>query len=361
MAAPDILVNDEIRRQVLLEGVKENIWEEFAPFLKKMEKSIRIRLAEEGTTIRNRTRLNILLRDITGIQKDIYDNYFDELIGDLDDVAITEGQLELLSLNRTVDDFEAIVPAESQLLTAYKQNPLSVRGKSQGLSLKPFLTQFETDQIALIDGMISQGFAEGKTNAQILRDLRGTKATGFTDGVYGQVNANDRIMVRTAVQNSSAQAKQRIWDANNDLVTGVEWVATLDSRTTSQCRSLDGEIFPLDSGPRPPLHFGCRSTTAPVLSDEFDFLTKGAKRPAKGDEGPTQVGAKSTYYGWLKTQPASFQDSILGPNRGKLLRNGGLTSSQFSDLQLNSNFQPRTLEEMATIAPEAFEQANLTT
>ena len=38
----------------------------------------------------------------------------------------------------------------------------------------------------------------------------------------------------------------------------------------------------------------------------------------------------STNYGtWLKTQSAARQDQVLGPNRGKLLRDGGLDVSSF--------------------------------
>ena len=96
-----------------------------------------------------------------------------------------------------------------------------------------------------------------------------------------------------------------------------------------------------------------------TLSEKFDYLSKNAKRPAKGAKGATQVGAQSTYYGWLKTQPASFQDAIIGKTRGRLLRNGGLTSKEFAKLQLNRNFKPRNLADMKRIAPEAFAQANL--
>lgn len=356
-SAPQVLINDEIRRQVLLEGVKESEWKNFSKFLKRIEKEVRIRLSKEGNTIRTKARLNELIRDVTQIQLAIYQEYTEDFVGSLDKVAVTEADLEEKSLNRTVAGFEAVRPSNEQILIAYQKNFLSIEGQS--FDLKPFLKDFTDRQIQAINSAINQGFVEGRTVSQITQDIRGTRAANFRDGAAGKINRANRAMVRTAVQNASSQAKQRIWNANKDLIIGVEWVSTLDSRTTPQCRSLDGEIFPVDQGPRPPIHYGCRSTTAPVLSEEFDFLGKGAKRPAKGADGAQQVGASSTYYGWLKTQPASFQDKILGPNRGKLLRNGGLSAQEFADLQLNSNFQPLTLDEMRRVAPEAFEQANL--
>ena len=362
-----VLTNDAIRRQVLLEGVKEDLHEKFLPFLRQMDREIRLRLTEEGETIESKRRLRELLRDINKIQDEVYEQYLLGFDVDLDEVAITQAGLEAEALNQTVVDFETTLPAENQLIAAYRLEPLSVRGKSQGMTLEPFLKQFTTDQKALINGIISQGFAEGRTISQITRDIRGTSGNRFRDGQLAGINRNNRIMVRTAVQNASEQARQRVWDKNKDLVVGVGIVATLDSRTTTICRSLDGEEFPLNKGPRPPFHYGCRTTTTPVLSERFDFLNKGARRPAVGEKGAGQVNSETTYYSWLKTQPASFQDEVLGPTRGRLLRNGGLTSEQFAKMQLNTNYKPMTIEQMKREAKKSkdaairnsFENANL--
>lgn len=352
-----VLLNDAIRRQVLLEGVKENEWGKFNKFLKSLERDVRERLSREGDTIETKKRLNVLLADLNTIQKDFYTEYSGQFTLDLDDIALTEAKLEAQSLSAAVTAFDSVKPAPEQILAAYKNNALSV--PNNGLTLKPFLRDYSSTQIKQMNSVISQGYTEGKTISQITRELRGTRPANYQDGTFAQISRNNRTMVRTAVQNSSTQARQRIWDSNKELVKGVEWVSTLDSRTTTQCRSLDGKVFPIDKGVRPPIHYGCRSTTTPVLSENYDFLDKGAKRPAVGDDGAKQVSTNTTYYSWLKTQPASFQDEVIGKTRGKLLRNGGLTSEQFAELQLNRNFKPRTIEEMEKIAPEAFSAANL--
>lgn len=125
------------------------------------------------------------------------------------------------------------------------------------------------------------------------------------------------------------------------------------------CQSLDGRQFKVGEGPLPPIHPGCRSTTTPTLSQRFDFLDKGATRASKGADGGEQVPADTTYFAWLKTQPKSFQDAAIGPTRAKLLRNGGLTSDQFSKLSLDKNFKALTLDEMKRLQPAAFEKAGL--
>jgi len=89
------------------------------------------------------------------------------------------------------------------------------------------------------------------------------------------------------------------------------------------CRSRDGERYPVDSGPRPPAHPGCRSIVTEVL--------KGYAPPQR-----------ETYADWIKRQPASVQDEILGPTRGKLLRSGRYTVTDFVD----QRGKPLTLVEL---------------
>jgi len=347
----------------MLEGVKTNQADQFIKFLREIDVGIREKLSADQTIL-NRQRLNRLLADVTELQKQALDKFTGQLVLDLDQIAVEDGKLEYSALSKSAPAAEFVLPAAKQMLEAYKQNPLSLRGKGQGLTLEPFLKSYTEDQIALINGKIAQGFAEGQTNSQIIQALRGTKANNYADGVLAVVDRNTKAMVRTAVQNASSAARQEIWNENTDLIVGVQWVSTLDSRTTEQCQALDGQIFPVDEGIRPPIHYNCRSTTAPVLADDVKFLQQGGKRPAKGENADgkleiEQVSNKTTYYEWLKTQPDQFQDSVLGVDRADLFRNGGLSSERFRELQLNSNFKPRTLAEMAAEAPEAFKQANL--
>jgi hypothetical protein len=147
--------------------------------------------------------------------------------------------------------------------------------------------------------------------------------------------------------------------ANLDIIKAQEWLATLDKRTCPSCASLDGKQFPPGSGPRTPLHIGCRCLLVPVLKDDFAYLQKGETRASKGAEGGQQVSAELSYYDWLKEQPASFQDEVIGPVRGKLLRDGGLSAEKFASLNVDKNYAPRTLERMKKIDPIAFKKAGI--
>ena len=93
----------------------------------------------------------------------------------------------------------------------------------------------------------------------------------------------------------------------------------------------------------------CRSSTAPKLSPEFDIFDEGATRASKGADGGKQVAADTTYYDWLKRQPASYQDEVLGKTKGLIFRNSGLTPEQFRAITVDDLGRPLTLEEMAAM------------
>jgi hypothetical protein len=120
---------------------------------------------------------------------------------------------------------------------------------------------------------------------------------------------------------------------NSALLEGYEWVATLDGSTTLVCAGRDGNIYPIGTGaPTPPAHWGCRSTTVPVVKEQFDAgRDVSGTRPAKGSSGAKNVSGKTTYSDWLHRQKAGFQDEVLGPGRGKLFREHDLPVSTFTD------------------------------
>jgi hypothetical protein len=93
----------------------------------------------------------------------------------------------------------------------------------------------------------------------------------------------------------------------------------------------------------PPFHHGCRTTTTPQLSGEFDFLEKGNTRASVDG----QVNSNLKYYDWLKNQNAGFQDSVLGKTKGKIFRNSGATTEQFKALLTDRYKKEITISQMA--------------
>lgn len=123
------------------------------------------------------------------------------------------------------------------------------------------------------------------------------------------------------------------------------------------CQALDGQTFDKGEGPQTPLHWGCRSTRIPIVSPEYQIDVEGQfTRPAVGAEGAEDdVKSNATYNAWLKTQPAAFQDEVLGATRGQLFREGGLSVKDFVD----ENYRQISLEELREKESMAFERAGL--
>jgi SPP1 gp7 family putative phage head morphogenesis protein len=343
-----------VRNQVQLERLKTGEAAKFDVFLRDMDRVIREQLAGENLTAFRRVRLETLLVDVDAQLAKIQDTYWSRLKADLTDIADYQAAFEASTLTKT-GVFESVLPSAAQVRAAVFTRPLSVRGADGGKLLETFVKDWSKSERDAFTGIIRRGYFEGQTNGQIVQAVRGTRAAGYKDGLLQMTKRHAEAVVRTSVQHASSQARAETWRVNGDLSTEYEWISTLDSRTTAQCRSLDHKVFTMGKGPMPPIHINCRSTTIMKLPAAFDFLDKGATRATV--YGP--VPADLTYYQWLKEQPAEFQDEVIGPVRGKLFRDGGLSADRFAALQLDRNFTPLTLAEMKKLEPLAFLRAGL--
>lgn len=359
MAISRYLIDVATRYQVYLERLKAGTVARFDPTLRALDRSIRAALVATGEGQLNaltQKQLEALLKSLrTQMGKDtaVYTKY---LTKQLKELAKYADEFEAESLRRglkvppgTIQ--EAGATAAWLAATTY---PI----QATGTLLEAFVDGWEESLLRKVEGTIRNGYAQGLTTDAIVRALRGTKARNYADGVLtGAGRRETAAMVRTALQHASSAARQATMEANEDILDGYRWISTLDSRTTTTCRSLDNRVFELGKGPMPPIHINCRSVVVPEIKD-VDLLSV-TTRASKGSEGGRQVAASKSYYEWLKSQPTAFQDDVLGPVRGKLFREGGLSAEEFAKLNLDKNFQPLSLEEMRKKAPRAFERAGI--
>ncbi len=83
----------------------------------------------------------------------------------------------------------------------------------------------------------------------------------------------------------------KIFDEGNRLAresAGVkyeQWQTARDDALCDACSELDGQFFPLNSGPRPPLHVNCRCSRAPAAEQDVSQYNKTRKieRDSKGN------------------------------------------------------------------------------
>lgn len=202
-------------------------------------------------------------------------------------------------------------PSPQQLWAAAMDRPF------EGAVLKDHFARFTATTQVELDRAVRLGFAEGQGMPDIMRRIRGTRAAGYTDGILaGITSTRATALTRTAVQHVAAAARDRLFSENQDLVKGVEWVATLDSRTTYLCASRDGKVYPADDHPEIPAHWNCRSTLIPVVASweelGLDPQAVGAETRASMDG---YAPASTKFEPWLRTKPESFQQAYLGMDR----------------------------------------------
>ncbi len=348
------LLDLAIRRQVLLERIKAGQFRDFNKVISEVQKLIQ-------------TKVGGLANDLAGENR----RFLRRWLGQLEAAILKEYRTGLKLFNKELEetagifaameagDIAASITGSIKLPTPTARqafNLAKVQAMSHsGETLEQFVETLAAGETKRVVSVVRRGFYQGRTNQELVREIVGTQARRFQDGILQTSRRNAQAVVHTSVQHVASVGRMRTWQDNPEVVKGYEWVSTLDRKTTQKCKTLDGQKFKIGEGPVPPVHIRCRSTTVADLDPKFDFLKEGRTR--SGEKGP--VDAKQDYYDWLKNQPPEFQDQALGPKRGKLFRDGGLSADKFADLQLDRNFEPLTLAEMRDLEPEAFKNAGL--
>ena len=197
-----------------------------------------------------------------------------------------------------------------------------------------------------------RGVALGESNADLVARLRGKAGQ---PGIMSVSRSSAERLVRASVQAAANVGREEMYAKNDDLISSLQWHATLDTRTSTWCIVRDGhhysntpEHFPKDGGPpwlegAGKIHWGCRSTSIPILKTwrelgiDEDEVPETTRASMDG-----QVPAKQSFEDWLKKQGAARQDAVLGGTVADLWRRGKLN---FRDL-LDQSGRPLTTEQL---------------
>lgn len=324
-------VNEEIldrltRHSIGLQRLSTATVRKVLALLRRSDTRLVARLLDEDVSTLSRTRMEKLLTDLRRVIDSAYLDATGALQIDLEELAKYEGQFQQDLFKRVIPvKFETVTPGAEQIVAAVNSRPF------QGKLLKEVYKELPASTFRQVRDTIRAGFIEGRTTDQIVRDLRGTASQGFKDGILAKTRRDVEAVVRTAVSHTSNTARDYTYAANDDLVKGVRWNATLDSRTSLVCAGRDGKVYPVDKGPRPPAHYNCRSSTSPVLKSwrelgfDVDEVPPGTRASMNG-----QVPADQDYDTWLRKQPRDFQDDVLGKTKADLFRSG-LKADRFTD------------------------------
>lgn len=228
-------------------------------------------------------------------------------------------------------------------------------------------------------GAMQEGYALGESVDEMVRRLRGTKANGYKDGIMSASRREAEALVRSSVQTISNAARLAGFEEQSDIIKGVQWVSTLDTRTTPICQALNGLTWRLPdyepvkhtkTFPGPTAHWNCRSTQVAVLRSWAELSGKPiqaldgatlqaklkAKLAAKGMD-PQQVAAATArsqasmdgqvpasldFQTWLEGKPDAFALDLLGPGRFAMWKAGKITTRDLTD----QNNRPLTIAQL---------------
>ncbi len=338
-------VNDDVLdaitgHSVDLVRVEAGLRKKVVKDLKALEKTVIKMLKSSGVaeTIKQKVkekRLRKLLGQTADTIATSYQNITKESKKDLGSIAGISAKQSVEAINGSLKASVASVGMSRSVLESISSNVLIEGAPSKewwGRQSDQFQSEFSD--------VIRRGALLGKTTKEITDDFVGTQANNFKDGVAIRGRRRAEGLVRTSIQTVANEARQRTYAENEDIVKGIEWVSTLDSRTSNICKVLDGLVWDNDRNPVGhdkdyvglTAHWNCRSTQVPVLKswEELGAKKKFAEIPKSTRASMDgQVSESIKYEDWLKSKPESFQKEVLGAGKWELWKTGSLG---FTDL-----------------------------
>ena len=335
----DLLRVDAGLREKILDAL--NVLEE--NLVKKLEKA---KLHEVKKTATQRKRLEKLLSQTKKTISTAYNDIDKIEDKELIDLARVAEKQAVRTINTAIKASTLSVGMSKEMLESIGKDTLITGAPSK----EWWQRQSQTFESTFKD-TVRQGLLSGKPTAEIVRELMGTKTARYKDGKLEPRRRGAEALVRTSVQVVANEARMQTYENNNDIVKGIEWVSTLDSRTSPICRVLDGLMWdnerkPINhskSFPGATAHWNCRSTQVPILKSweelgakkKFKEIPEGTRASMDG-----QVSAKEGYEDWLirqgKEKGEKFQKDILGKGKWELWKAGKVGFTDLVDQTGNS-------------------------
>jgi len=339
--------------------------------LDEAERELVARLRTGLSQDMTRARLSALLNDVRVLRKELFRKLQGQNTADMTQLSRAEANVTGVLLNKSLGlnlEFAAVSARTLQALVT--EHPFS-GGANAARTLEQWWIGLEAADARRIHDAIMMGMIQGETVDQMVARVR--KTTALT-------RLNAAAVVRTAANHVSNASRMAFFEENSQLIRALRWVSTLDGRTTPVCMARDGHYSPLSGKStkgvprpwlspltaRPPAHPACRSNQVAILDDvgladmlpdrpyvadvrtgrrrEIDFradakarvgATRWSQMSTKQIDSEIraeklswstqhigQVPGKMNYDEWLRTQPHSFQNQVLGNGKAELFRKG---------------------------------------
>ena len=295
-------------------------------------------------------RLQTLLEEINKTADSAYSEISSYIDTNMKDLA-------KVSIDRAVSDINKALGVDILTSVGLKKDLTFDFVRSiliQGSPLSQFLDAQKGSVVNKFSNVVRQDVQDGASLSDMVRQVRGAKENNYEDGIFASTYKQGAALARTAVQSVNNQSSLYLYEQNTELIGSIQWVSTLDTRTSDICMALDGLEWSLpdyepighdQTFPGPTAHVNCRSTQVPVLNKAKDIPAKVLKGLSEGTRASMdgQVAESQTYDSWLKTQDVSVQKEVLGQGRWELWNNGDISTRDL----INQNNRPISLKDLS--------------
>ena len=356
MSVNDKILDEITGHSVDLQRLEASVKADVRKQLKRLEKTLvaDIQNSNMVDAVREQTkikRMKALLKQTRETIKTTYKQVAKTHAKTLANVASIAESQAVSALNKSINFKVASVGMSKQMLKAIASDTLF-----EGAQSAEWWSRRSEAFHARFSDTIRQGMMRGDSTSLITKNLIGTSPNKFKDGALQANRRSAEALVRTSIQAVANESRLMTYADNDDVIKSIEWVSTLDSRTSNTCKGLDGltwsnpERKPINHSvnfPGVTAHWGCRSTQVPITKSweelgakgDFDEIPESTRASMDG-----QVSDKLGYEGWLKGKSEKFQRDALGANKFDLWKKGNM---KFTDL-VNQSGNPLTVEQLST-------------
>lgn len=295
MASPEKeYVKEYIKRMVRLNSAIENFSSTTQNDLRKLHNKIldEIKSKFQDLTMGELKKLNkaleVQLREYQIEQvKPIVDETFNEIVAR--EVVWVQKNLKIFA--------ESAINATNPVSAANK----ALRKTYQGHTFDYWYKSNNTATTTALQNVLRQGYVVGKPTGEVVAEV---------SALLNRSQSDVKTLTRSYLHHASIEARQAVYEDNDDIVDGYYWVSTLDVRTTPTiCGPRDGKFYnknyepvghalPWDAGPGR-IHFNCRSSSMAKIKGQAD-LRNILKRPAIGAGENYERGDNKTQAGKVR-------------------------------------------------------------
>lgn len=325
-------LSNMIKHKVMLERLSSGLANRvISKIIDRIKKDI---VLPDDISILSEIQVIALSTEIEKKVNDIIVIEYDNMESELKDVAIYEQRYIQNTVVRTVPAGLAINAIEmnnTQLIETLKT--------SDNVIVKDVFTNLANKTSKNYKEVIMNGYRQGTGVKEVARRLYNLESQGLEDATeLKKLKNNIRTLSRTATNSINAEVNKEFFNANDQILRGYLFVATLDGRTSTICGSQDGKFFEKGQEPNLPLHYNCRSVLSPVLKSSDNLNLEGTRRSMDG-----LVPKSESYETWLRKQDRGFIDEVLGEKKAKLFINEGISLERFVDIESGKKYSLREI------------------